>query len=77
MDSLDGLVRDDDDELSGFIGAAESLVAVFDVDGASSVAASAELVLFAWFGGGGRLMYSRWDVSSPFKFLRHTGHVPC
>lgn len=22
-------------------------------------------------------IYSRWEVSSPFKFLRHTGHVPC
>ena len=28
-------------------------------------------------GGSGLLMYSRWDVSSPFKFLRQTGHVPC
>ena len=26
---------------------------------------------------GGLLTYSLWDVSSPLRFLRQTGHVPC
>ncbi len=56
-------------------GAAVEVVVVEAVAEAPSVLVPV-FVVAAELGSAGR-MYSFCDVSSPFKCLRHTGHVPC
>ena len=71
-------------EATGAFSVLEPVLVVFVADdddcgwefkvGAAAPASIGPVAVVAF---GGRLMYSFCDVSSPFRFLRQTGHVPC
>ena len=59
------------------IGSLAELFVLFSLARLEPVLGVAAAVGIGAVGSVGGRMYSRWDVSSPFRFLRHTGHVPC